>query len=83
MIKKITNSNFISDSLIPIWDYDERINLSKKQLLDWSILDTLDGIYAKYDKPKSNNKIKKFLKKENFNLIENNLLDNIFHSKLN
>ena len=82
-LKKITKSNFISDSIIPIWDYDKRIKLSKKQLMEWSILDTLDGIYAKYDKPKSNKQVKKFLKKENLNLIKTNLLDNIFHTKLN
>ncbi len=77
LIKKIfLNSNFISDIIIPVWDYDGRINLNKKQLKEWAILDTLDGIYAKYDKPKSFKKIKKFLN-------ENNIKIQNYNSRLN
>ena len=63
-IKKISfKSNFISDSIIPIWDYKDRIDLDENSLEKWSILDTLDGIYAHNDKPQSYKKMIKFLKK--------------------
>ena len=82
-IKKIFfNSNFISDSIIPIWDYKDQINLNKNQLEMWSILDTLDGIYAKYDKPISNKNIIKILKKNKISLVKNNVKKNFFMSKI-
>ena len=76
------NSNFISDIFIPVWDYKDKLILNEKQLEDWAILDTLDGIYAKYDNPINNKKLLKFLKKNNINLLKINKIDNIFMTKI-
>ena len=76
------NSNFISDIFIPVWDYKDKLILNEKQLEDWAILDTLDGIYAKYDNPINNKKLLKFLKKNNIKLLKINKIGNIFMTKL-
>ncbi len=76
-------SNFISDSIIPIWDYKGKYNISDNLLQKWSILDTLDGIYAKYDYPQSNNKIIKILKKNNISIVKNDPNIIIFQTKIN
>ncbi len=76
-IKKIFfNSDFLSDAILPIWDYKDKIDIFDEKLEKWAILDTLDGIYAKYDKPKSNRKITNFLKKNNKKIIKNNKIKN-------
>ena len=50
VIRKIFfNSRFISDCFIPVYDYQGLLDLTEKQLEDWAILDTLDGMYAQYD----------------------------------
>jgi ubiquinone/menaquinone biosynthesis C-methylase UbiE len=77
------NSKFISDSIIPIWDYKNQISLPDKMLRNWAIMDTLDGLYAKYDFPKTNKQVINFLKKNNLKIINNNVETNIFQSKLN
>ena len=78
-IKKILfNSSFLSDCIMPIWDYKDKIELNEKQLQQWSILDTLDGLYAKYDKPKTNKSILNFLFKKNKKIINNNTKKNYF-----
>ena len=83
IIKKLFfNSNFIADSLIPVWDYKDKLDLNEAQLIQWSIMDTLDGIYAKYDFPQSSNKIISFLKENEIILNEKNLQKNIFHTKV-
>lgn len=83
IIKKIFfNSDFFSDSFVPIWDYKNKINLSEENLEKWAILDTLDGIYAENDKPQSHKKIKKFLKKNKIKVINSNKLLNCFKTKL-
>ena len=76
------NSNFISDIFIPVWDYKDKLILNEKQLENWAILDTLDGIYAKYDNPINKKKLLIFLKKNNIKLLKINNIDNIFMSKL-
>ena len=76
------NSNFISDTFIPVWDYKDKLVLNEKQLEDWAILDTLDGIYAKYDNPINKKKLLIFLKKNNIKLLKINNIDNIYKSKL-
>ena len=82
LIKKIFfNSNFISDSIIPIWDYKNILELNEEQLIQWSIMDTLDGIYAKYDYPQSTKKVLSFLKKNNISVEQINSSKNIFHTK--
>ena len=84
IIRKLTfNSNFISDSILPLWDYSDVIKINKKKLSLWSIMDTLDGIYAKYDYPQRTNKIINFLKKNNLELININRKKNIFNTKPN
>tara|TARA_Y100001970_G_scaffold294197_1_gene448313 strand:- start:486 stop:1373 length:888 start_codon:yes stop_codon:yes gene_type:complete len=84
IIKIITfKSNFISDSIIPLWDYTGMINIDKNKLKLWSIMDTLDGIYAKYDFPQRTNKIISFLKKNNFKIVNINRKKNIFNTKTN
>ena len=83
IIKKISNSDFISDSIMPIWDYKSKINLDDNQLEQWSKLDTLDGLYAKYDNPKSHKEIKNFLSKNNFKIINYNIAENFYQTKVN
>ena len=83
IIKKIFfKSNFISDLFIPVWDYEGKINLDKLQLEKWSIMDTLDGIFAKYDKPISNYNVIKFLKNNNIKIIKNDKKNNIFMTQI-
>ncbi len=84
IIRKITfNSNFISDTIIPIWDFREnKYNISKKLFENWTILDTLDGIYAKFDYPKSNIEIINLLKKNKIKIINNNQNKNFICGKL-
>ena len=76
-------SNFLADSILPIWDYNGKLNISNTKLEMWSIMDTLDGIYAKYDFPQKNNKIKEILNKNNIEILHNNTKKNIFKTKLN
>ena len=83
-IKKIFfNSDFISDLFIPVWDYKDKINISDEQLKKFSILDTLYGIFPKYDNPKSNKQIVKLLNKNNIKIINNLKKRNYFKTKLN
>ena len=83
-IKKLfLNSNFMSDLFIPVWDYKGKINLSEKQLNNFSILDTLDGIFPKYDNPRSNKEIVRLLNKNNIKIINNLKQRNYFKTKLN
>ena len=84
LLRKITfNSNFISDAIFPIWDFRERkYNISKELFENWTILDTLDGIFAKYDYPKSNIEIIDLLKKNNIKIINNNQKKNFICGKL-
>jgi len=73
IIKKLfLKSDFISDSIIPIWDYKDKLNLSESKLQNWSIMDTLDGLYATYDYPQTNKKIIRILKKNNIKIINKN-----------
>ena len=82
-IKKIFfQSNFIADSLVPIWDYKDKLQISDKKLEDWSIMDTLDGIYAKYDFPQSYSKIRKTLKKNKINILNCDVKKNFFVTKI-
>ena len=76
------NSDFISDSIIPIWDYKNKLNLNEEQLANWSIMDTLDGLYATYDLPQTKNKILKFLADNNIEAIEINEKKNIYHTRI-
>lgn len=82
IIKKILfGSRFLSDTIIPIWEYQDRLELNQKQQEKWAILDTLDGLFAKYDKPQSYKKITQFLKKNNFKIINSDKKNNIFETK--
>jgi 2-polyprenyl-3-methyl-5-hydroxy-6-metoxy-1,4-benzoquinol methylase len=76
------NSNFLSDSIIPVWDYEDKLNISKSKLEMWSVMDTLDGIYAKYDFPQKNKNIINYLVNNNIKIIKNNKHKNIFKTKL-
>lgn len=77
------NSNLISDSIIPIWDYKNKVVLTEAQLEEWAILDTLDGIFAKYDIPKSHREVVKLLKRNNINLLKSDKKRNCFKTKVN
>ena len=76
------NSNFFADSFVPVWDYKNKLDLNDEQLIKWSIMDTLDGIYAKYDFPQTKKNILKFLKNNKIKLIQVNTKKNIFHTKI-
>ena len=77
------NLNFIGDTFIPIWDYNEMTQLTEKQKKLWSIMDTLDGIYAYYDYPQRYKKIKNFLIKEKISISNYNKEINSFKTKIN
>ena len=47
------NLNFFWDYFFPIYDYKEKLPLNNKQLREWAILDTLDGLITKFDNPLS------------------------------
>ena len=82
LIKKIFfNSKFISDSIVPVWDYKNIIDLNEEQLEKWAILDTLDGLFAKYDYPQSYKKILKFINGKNYKLLNSCEKNNIFETK--
>ena len=81
LIKKIFILDIISDNIIPIWDYKGKLNLSDKNLQKWAILDTLDGIYAKYDYPFSYKRILNILKNNNIKLIKSDKKRNFFLNK--
>lgn len=82
-IKKIfLNSRFISDLIIPVWDYKGILNLTEEQLEKWSILDTLDGIYAKYDKPYKYSKIVKILNINNIIINKDNKKNNYYKTSI-
>ena len=82
LIKKILfNSNFLSDLVIPIWDYNNKIKLNDKQLEEWSILDTMDGLYAYYDYPQRKKNIDNLLKNNNIEIINYNSKYNCFETK--
>ena len=75
------NSDFVSDCIIPVWDYKDKLHINDDLLEQWSIMDTLDGIYAKYDYPQSNKKIINYLNKNGINILKNNKKMNIFATK--
>ncbi len=66
------NFNYLFDYFFPIYDYRGKLNLSDKALIEWAILDTLDGLFAYYDKPYSVKQITKFLNQNNIQLISMN-----------
>ena len=76
-------SKKLSDIFIPIYYYKNELNLSDHELEKWAILDTLDGMYAKYDKPMYNSEVVKLLQENNIQLLKNNMERNFFKAKLN
>lgn len=66
------NLNFLWDYIFPIYDYEGKLPLNQKQLEEWAIMDTLDGLLATYDKPYNYNKIKNFLEKNSIKIIKFN-----------
>ena len=78
LIKKIFFLDIVSDNLIPIWDYKGKLDLNNNDLEKWAILDTLDGLYAKYDYPYSYEKIKEIINSNNLKLIRSNKKRNFF-----
>ena len=79
LIKKLCfNSDLLSDAIIPVYDYINKIELRSDQLEEWAILDTLDGMYAFYDYPQRNSMIVKHLISKNKTIIKNNKRKNYF-----
>lgn len=83
LMKYIFFSKKISDIFIPIYYYKNELNLTDQELEKWAILDTLDGMYAKYDKPMYNKEVVKLLSENNLQLLRNNKKRNFFKVKLN
>jgi hypothetical protein len=83
IIRKIfLNSRFISDCFIPVYDYKGLLQLNEKQLEEWAILDTLDGMYAEYEYPMSLKKVTKFLGKNNVIISQSSKKFNAFRTSL-
>ena len=72
------NSDFLSDCLIPVWDYHGKLKLNEEQLEIWAVLDTLDGLYAKYDFPMSNRSVISLIDKHGIYLQETDKIRNFF-----
>lgn len=68
-----SNLNYFWDYFFPIYDYKNQLPLNDKQLREWAILDTLDGLVTKYDIPLSKKEIQKFLEKKNIEIKKFNL----------
>lgn len=83
LINNILFSKKLSDIFIPIYYYKNELNLSDNELEKWAILDTLDGMYAKYDKPMYNSEVVRLLQENNIQLLKNNMERNFFKAKLN
>jgi len=83
IIRKIfLNSRFISDCFIPVYDYKGLLQLNEKQLEEWAILDTLDGMYAEYEYPMSIKKVTKFLDRNNVIISQSSKKFNAFRTSL-
>ena len=81
--KFFLNNRFFSDCLIPVWDYKGSLDLKDEQLKEWAILDTLDGLFAKYDKPKTYNSIYNFLINNDINIKASDSKKNFFKTSIN
>ncbi|MDB9897666.1 class I SAM-dependent methyltransferase [Gammaproteobacteria bacterium] len=68
--KILFNSKFLSDSLIPIYDYQGIMNINEEQLESMAILDTLDGMYAFYDQPMTQSQVTKLITDAGFDLLK-------------
>jgi ubiquinone/menaquinone biosynthesis C-methylase UbiE len=68
--KILFNSKFLSDSLIPIYDYQGIMNINEEQLESMAILDTLDGMYAFYDQPMTQSQVTKLIADAGFDLLK-------------
>lgn len=51
----------VLDYLIPVWDHKGTLPLNERQLVEWSKLDTLDAMFAAYDKPMAPSEVVKVL----------------------
>ena len=60
----MVNLNFLWDYIFPIYDYKGKLLLKDEKLIEWAILDTLDGLLAEYDTPYHYNEVKKYLSKK-------------------
>ena len=68
--KILFNSKFLSDSIIPIYDYRGIMNINEEQLESMAILDTLDGMYAFYDQPMTQKQVTKLVVDAGFNILK-------------
>ena len=67
--------NFLWDYIFPIYDYKGKLPLNNKQLEEWAIMDTLDGLCKIY-KPYDYKAISYFLKNKSIKIKK-------FNEKLN
>ncbi len=72
------NKKFFSDCIIPIWDYKNILQIENSKLEKFSILDTLDGIYAHYDQPMKYQDVMLFLERNKIKVEKTNSKKNIF-----
>jgi 2-polyprenyl-3-methyl-5-hydroxy-6-metoxy-1,4-benzoquinol methylase len=68
--KILFNSKFLSDCLIPIYDYKGIMNINEEQLESMAILDTLDGMYAFYDQPMTQKQVTDLVTNAGFEVIK-------------
>jgi len=84
MVRKVLfNSRFLSDCVIPVYDYKGVIDLTDQQLEQWAVLDTLDGMYALYENPMSYNKVQNLLKQNKIKLKDSSKPYNSFRTSIN
>ena len=83
IIRKIFfNSRFISDCFLPVYDYKDVLKLNDKQLEQWAVLDTLDGMYAEYENPMSFKRVINLLDKYNVEIKYSSKIHNAFRTSL-
>ena len=60
---------YLSLWIFPIANYSFKLDLTNKQLVEWSILDTFDMLSPLYDKPQRISTLKRFFIENNIEII--------------
>ena len=67
---------------MPVYDYKGVLKLNDKQLEQWAVLDTLDGMYAQYENPMSFKRVSNLLDKYNVEIKYSSKIHNAFRTSL-
>jgi SAM-dependent methyltransferase len=70
------------DYALPLWDYKGDLPLSEEQLVEWCVLDTLDGLYAVHDNPRDPGEILEVLRSLPCEVVSHDPLANRFKTRV-